>query len=187
MPAPAHNAYCNPDVLARLVQGGSPQAVDRVTRCYGQRLLGAAQRHCRTHAEAQDAVQDTLLTLTAGGAEFRGEGSLEGWLVRIIASACRRMSRGMRNDAARHDSGGTLASTGALPDALACRSELANALQSALLALPRRDRMIVLLAEAEGFTAVEIAGELGMTPGAVRTRLSRNRARLRDALRPLLD
>lgn len=184
--AQAH-PYCNPDVLVRLVQGGSPDAVDRVTRCYGQRLLAAGQRHCRTATEAEDAVQDTLLLLTTRIHDYRGEGSLEGWLVRIVASACRRMSRGVRNDASRHDSAHVAASAAPLPDDLACRSELGQALQAALLALPRRDRLVALLAEVEGWTAIEIAGELGTTPGAVRTRLSRIRARLRAALLPLLD
>jgi len=181
------NAYCNPDVLVRMVHGGSPEALDRITRCYGQRLLAAGGRYCRTHAEAEDAVQDALLIATSRLQDFRGDGSLEGWLVRIVASACRRMSRGRKNDARRHDADTILASADATPYDASCRSELGQQLQQALLALSPHDRLVLLLAEVEGWTAPEIAAEFGLTPGAVRTRLTRLRQRMRSLLAPVLD
>jgi RNA polymerase sigma-70 factor (ECF subfamily) len=49
--------------------------------------------------------------------------------------------------------------------------------------LQPRDRVIILLAEAEDWTGPEIAEKLGMTPGAVRTRLSRARTRVRAAMK----
>ncbi len=182
----AHN-YCNPDILVRLVQGGSSEAIDRITRCYGQRLLAAGNRYCRTQAESEDAVQETLLHATLHLGDFRAEGSLEGWLVRIVASACRRQSRGRKNDAALHESDEELQSHVPSPFDLSCRGELAQALQTALLELGPTDRLIVLLTEVEGWRAPEVAAELGLSSGAVRTRLARLRARLRRALTPLIS
>src|SRR5262245_46988175 len=52
---------CDPAALAELVKRGDVAALDRMTRCYGDRLLRAGRRHCRTAEEAEDAVQDTLL------------------------------------------------------------------------------------------------------------------------------
>jgi len=169
MVAAEESAYCNPSVLVRLVQGGSRNAIDRITRCYGQRLLSAGQRYCRTHSEAEDAVQDALLEATLHLDDFRGEGSLEGWLVRIVASACRRMSRGLKNDAARHSAHEELSSPSPSPHDLTCRGELGQALQNALLELEPTDRLIVLLAEVEGFTAQEISARVNLGPGAVRS------------------
>jgi DNA-directed RNA polymerase specialized sigma24 family protein len=54
------NAYCSPDNLLRMVRSGAPDALDRLTRCYGDRLLSAGVRHCRPHEEAEAAVQDAL-------------------------------------------------------------------------------------------------------------------------------
>ena len=51
-----------------------------------------------------------------------------------------------------------------------------------LLALPATDRAVLLLAEAEGWTGPEIAAELGASPNAVRTRLSRARRAVRERL-----
>jgi len=179
---------CNPERLTALVRGGDPAALDHVTRCYGARLLQAGRRHCRTSDEAEDAVQDALLTAATHLDEFRGEGSLEGWLVRIVASACRRMSRGRKNDPRLHDADADLelADPSGSPEGAAARVELGELLERALLSLDPEDRLIVLLSEVEGFRSFEVAERVGLSDGAVRTRLSRLRARLREALRPVL-
>ena len=119
--------------------------------------------------------------------EFRGEGSLEGWLVRIVASACRRIGRGQKNDPDRHDPDAEPADDGESPEALAARSELGERLTAALIGLPPQDRLILLWAELEGRSGEEIANEIGLSHGAVRTRLSRLRAKLKAELEPLVN
>jgi RNA polymerase sigma-70 factor (ECF subfamily) len=179
--------YCSAKNLIRMVQEGSPDALDRLTRCYGARLLSAGVRHCRTKEEAEDAVQDALLIAFEKGSTFRGEGSLEGWLIRIVARACRRMSRGQKNDVSAHDTEVELATREPSPVDLSCRGETGRALQEALLDLDPTDRMILLLSGVEEWTAPEIAGEIGLTPGAVRTRLSRLREKVAAALSVTLE
>jgi RNA polymerase sigma-70 factor (ECF subfamily) len=177
---------CNPDRLTSLVRSGDPEALDSITRCYGDRLLAAGRRHCRTADEAEDAVQDALVTAATNLDSFRGEGSLEGWLVRIVASACRRMSRGRKNSAALHDDRVELLIASSSPESEAGQHELGDALSAALLELDPEDRLIVLLSEVDGFDAPEVALRVGLSAGAVRTRLSRIRGRLRAALVPFL-
>lgn len=181
------DAYCSPKNLIRMVQEGSPEALDRLTRCYGARLLSAGVHHCRTKEEAEDAVQDALLIAHQKGSTFRGEGSLEGWLIRIVARACRRMSRGQKNDVTAHDTEVELATREPSPVDLSCRGETGRALQAALLDLSPDDRMILLLSGVEEWTAPEIAAEVGLTPGAVRTRLSRLRDKVAGALSVALE
>src|SRR5262245_10482234 len=100
---PDGDEACSPERLMLLVRRGEPQALDQITRCYRDRLLDAGRRHCRTDDEADDAVQDALLTASTHLDQFRGDGSLEGWLVRIVARACRRISRGQKNASTLHD------------------------------------------------------------------------------------
>ena len=107
--------------------------------------------------------------------------------MRIVASACRRMSRGQKNEADRHETETTLTSGGPSPYDLTCRGQLGQVLQRTLLELKPIDRLVLLLAEAEDWTAPEIAAELGLSPGAVRTRLTRIRAHMRDGLAPVLS
>lgn len=197
-------APCDPQALVRLVRAGDLRALDRVTRCHGERLLAVGRRYCRDHAEAEDAVQDALLAAGRHLDSFRGDGSVEGWLVRMVANACHHMRRGRKN--ARHmqtsvlspagapgrdgdeagllDVGAALESPLATPEQQAMAGQLASALGEALQEFDATTRAVVLLAEAEGWTGPEIAAELGLTPGAVRVRLTRARARLRERLAP---
>jgi RNA polymerase sigma-70 factor (ECF subfamily) len=172
---------CDELELIALLQAGDIAVLDRVTRCFGDRLLQQARRRCRTDQEADDAVQDAALAAWRYGPGFRGEGSVDGWLIRLVATACSRMRRGLKNAAWGPISEETLAG-GDDPEVLAARAELAGRLWEALNQLSPQDRAIVLLADGQGMTGPEIAAALSLTPGAVRSRLSRAHRRLRDAL-----
>jgi RNA polymerase sigma-70 factor (ECF subfamily) len=178
---------CDPKRLVELVKGGDAAALDDITRCYRERLLAAGKRHCRTSTEAEDAVQDALLFAATEPGAFRAEGSLEGYLLKVVARACRRLSRGTKNDAAAHDSEAQTTSKEPSPEARAAEHELGSALDALLLSLPATDRAILLLAELEDRTAGEIGAELGLSAGAVRTRLTRLRQRLRHDLSVFLN
>lgn len=183
---------CDPDELGRLVRAGDLAALAQIDHCFGERLLAVGRRRCRDAEEARDAVQDAMIVAATHLHGFRGDGSLEGWLVRIVARACARARRGRKNDPALHTEvtdgvaspcGGRCAS----PEADAERAELRARLDGALAELDPRDRALVVLAEAEGWTAPELAAHLGMTAEAVRARLSRARRRLRARLADLDD
>lgn len=170
------------DDLIQLVQSGDIEALDGITRCFGDRLLAIGRRTCRDEEEARDAVQDALLSAGTHLLAFRGEGSVEGWLARMVQNACFRMRRGRKNDPSLHRSDLELQARGDDPEQVSARSEAAQALGRALLSLTPMDRAILILAEGEGWTGPEIAERLGLTPGAVRTRLTRMRGRLREEL-----
>lgn len=166
----------------RLVREGRSEALDQITRCYGQRLLEAGRRHCRTSSEAEDAVQDALISAAQHLGELRRDGSLEGWLVRVVASACRRLGRGRKNAPDLHEPELELADTEDDPETRAARHELASLLDRVLLGLSPVDRSILLLSELEDFSAAAIGKELDLSEGAVRVRLTRLRARLAQVI-----
>lgn len=176
---------CDGKELVTLVQAGDIEALDRITRCFGDRLLAVGRQRCRNEEDAQDAVQDTLLSAGKNLESFRGDGSLEGWLVRMVANACYRMRRGRKNDPSLHTTEAQLQSDAETPEQAAQRGEVGDMLERVLLELNSQDRAILILAEGEGWTGPEIALQLDMTPGAVRTRLTRIRQRLRGSLETL--
>lgn len=178
---------CDPRALTSLVQEGDIAALGRLMRCFGGALMRVGRKHCRSEADADDAVQDALLAAGENLDAFRGEGSIEGWLVRMVINACRRMQRGRKNDPALHDSDAELAQEARTPESGAQRSQLAEQLEAALLTLSPTEQTLILWAEAYGWQADEIAAQLGLSPGAVRTRLSRIRSRLRELLENVAD
>jgi RNA polymerase sigma-70 factor (ECF subfamily) len=173
---------CSPERLMQLVRQGSGEALDQITRCYSERLLAAGRRHCRTASEAEDAVQDALVSAADALPNLRDDQRLPSFLVKVVASACRRISRGQKNATELHESAAELRADGD-PERDTERRELAGLLEQALLGLAPQDRTILLLAELEGFSAAEIGAELGMSDAAVRTRLSRLRTRLAETLK----
>lgn len=182
--APGAVQLCDPSAIAEQMRAGDLAALDRVTRCYGERLLAVGRRACRDDDAARDAVQDALLAAGEHLEDLRAVNSPEGWLVRLVTNACYRMRRGRKNDPALHRDAADvpLGTTAPSPEVLAGRGQLAVALGEAMLALSPTDRAILLFAEAEDWRAPEIAAHLGLTPAAVRKRLSRARAALRPAL-----
>ena len=186
-PDPEQPVTCDPRELIRMVRAGEIDALDRITRCYGERLLAVGQRQCRDTDRAQDAVQDALLSAGQHLEDFRGDGSIEGWLIRMVTNACRRMQRGRKNDPAWNadldDASPVAASTS--PEEGTLRGELAVALGDALLRLQPRDRALLLLTDAADWRATELAEALEISPASIRTRMSRARKLLRDELGPL--
>lgn len=175
--------HCRAETIADLVRAGDRAALDRITRCYGRHLLDVGRRVCGDGDSARDAVQDALLAAGQHMDEFRGDGSVEGWLVRMVANACRTRHRGRKNQAAWN---GPLddehAAADEDPAAVAARAELADALGAALLELGPVDRAIVLLTQLDGWSGPEAAAALALSPEAVRARLTRARRRMREAL-----
>lgn len=177
---------CHPDLIVRLVRAGDLAALDRISRCYGAHLLAVGRRVCRDDERARDAVQDALLAAGQHLDQFRGEGSVEGWLVRMVANACRSWRRGRKDDPAWNapldDDEPACGGAADRPDDGAARSELAAALRTALLALSPIDRAVLLLTQVDGWRPVDVARQLDLSPESVRARLSRTRRRLRAEL-----
>jgi len=173
---------CDPRTMAAMARRGEIESLDALTRCQGERLLSVGRRWCRTEEDARDAVQDALLSAQTHLPDFRGEGSLEGWVVQMVARACNRMRRGRKNDPHLHAVDMELPDNDASPEALTARSHIAAALGTALLEVDPVDRAILLLAEVEGLTGPEISMETGLSAVVVRARLSRTRKRVRTLL-----
>ena len=178
---------CDPDELARLIRDGDMKTLEHITSCYGKRMLAVGRKHCRTETDAEDAVQDALVAAGSNLKQYRGDGPVEGWLVRMVANACRRMRRGRKNDPKLHNPEAVLSSPDASPEDLAMFAELSTAVGEALSALGPKDRGVVMLADAKGLSSVEIGERLGLSAGAVRVRLSRARSKIRKHLEERLD
>ena len=189
------------DALSARMRAGDVQALDTLNRSYGAAMLATGRRHCGTLDAARDAVQDAMLSAGQHLTDFRGTGSPRGWVLRMVANACRQMRRGRKNDPRWNlpfrdepeaDEGGEVlpaTQPGPLeapcfddPEMGSARQELGRRLQRALDILSAQDRAIVLLALSDGHTAPEIAQAVGLPAATVRTRLSRARARLRRRL-----
>lgn len=160
------------DTLLQLMQAGDVRALDVLARTYGKRLMSVARRQCHLAADAEEAVQQALLAASTSMTRFRGESSPLSWLTTLVARTCSRMNQRAERLEPEAD----------VPCSCAEKDVLLEArISDALMTLSRTDRVAFMLA-AEGFTGEEIAERFDVTANAIRSRLKRVRAHLRDTL-----
>jgi RNA polymerase sigma-70 factor (ECF subfamily) len=133
----------------------------------------------RDRAAAEDLVQDCLERALTRRKSWRGEGSVRGWMFRILQNLHRDGLR--RRPPAAHlatisEGGHELAQPGGQEGHLALRE-----VQAAIAQLPDDQRSALLLVALEGMTLAEAAAVLGLPTGTLASRLGRARAALRAA------
>ncbi len=156
---------------------------DEVATSHGRFIYNLAYRLCGNHQDAQDLVQEVLLRVRRGLHSYR-PGNLEGWLSRITTNTFldqvrkkqRRPTVPLPDEPDRVLAG----SPGA--DAESASRDLPDHLQTLLLQLPPDYRAAVVLKDVLSFSYEEIADMLDIPIGTVRSRISRGRGRLREAL-----
>ncbi len=136
------------------------------------------------HADAQDLVQDVLLKVRRGLVNYR-PGSLEGWLSRITTNAFldEVRSRRRRPTEVLPDDTDTIMASSEDVEATLAATTLPEEIQSALEALPEDFRVAVVLCDVVGMRYDEIAEQLEVPVGTVRSRIHRGRSALRERLR----
>lgn len=134
-------------------------------------------------SEVEDLAQEALVRIWRGSPAFRGGANVSTWAGRIAInlglSALRSRKRRAEQTMPEPDSPGD-------PAAEAERQREAALVRSAVLELPDRLRVVIILREFEDFTYRDIAELLEVPIGTVMSRLHAARARLRSHLQPLL-
>ena len=183
--------------LVAELKSGSEQAFALLIAMYSHPVYSLIARSLRDPADAADVTQEVFVKVFRNISGFHGEASLRTWIYRIAiheASNQRRWwGRHKRQELTidaplDNDEGETfcladaLATRDASPYDCAARSEVRAHVESALRTIPEIFREVVILREIEGFGYEEIAEILNVNLGTVKSRLTRGRAALRDAL-----
>ena len=184
--------------LVAELQAGSEHAFALLIAQYSQPVYSMIARSLRDPADAADVTQEVFVKVFRHIGSFHGDSSLRTWIYRIAlheASNQRRWwSRHKRQeltlDAQQENEDGeafslgeTLASGTDSPFQCAVQSEAKEQVAAALRTLPEAFRTVVILREIEGFGYEEIAEMLNVNLGTVKSRLTRGRIALREALR----
>ena len=193
-PSPATD---DPGLLERL-RSGEEAAYEELVRRYGGRLLAVARRFLPVEEDARDAVQDAFVSAFRGLHSFAGQAQLSTWLHRIVVNASLMKLRtrrrkpeqsieellpGFLDDGHLERPASPWRSEDLDP---AERAELRDLVMRSIHELPEGHRNVLLLRDIENLDTEEAAEILGISPGAVKTRLHRARQALRELLEPHL-
>lgn len=179
--------------LLEAAKHGDRRALEALLALEAPRIYRFGRKMCGQPEDAEDVLQETLIAVARGIQDFRGGSSVSTWLYTIARSFCikkRRRSKFAPEHEHSLDDSPTEARS--LPDAKpdpeqsAVTHELGDALGRAIEELDPASREVLVLRDAEGLSAKEVADVMGITVDAVKSRLHRARSQVRARMAPLV-
>ena len=183
LPAPC------PDFARVLREGSADESLfDQIIGCFAGRLASFARYRCGDETLGQDAFQEAMLTAFTKLDSFRGDSPIEPWLRRIVISSCSRLRRGKKNDPTvnlpfdpERGDGASAPSEGEQGLQLEIAESL-ELLREEIELLEEPNRTLLKRHDIEEVPIVELAAEFALTAEAVKSRLKRSRAQVRDGI-----
>jgi RNA polymerase sigma-70 factor (ECF subfamily) len=157
---------------------------DEIVEQHSERVFRLAYRLTGNRPDAEDLTQEVFVRVFRSLDRYT-PGTFEGWLHRITTNlfldGARRKQR-IRFDALSDERAARLTSSTPSPEVTVTEWQFDADVEAALASLPPDFRAAVVLCDVEGLTYEEVADVLGAKMGTVRSRISRGRAMLREAL-----
>jgi RNA polymerase sigma-70 factor (ECF subfamily) len=185
--------------LLRLALDGDQEALDRLFASYMRPLYQVALRVLRSPQDAEDALQDGLLSALRHLKDFEGRSQFSTWLTSIVINAALMRLRKTRGQSAasidEEPLGGDdrpiaakIADPRPNPEELYTQEEHLRILEKGLQSLPPAYRRALWLRDVQGMSTREAAEALGLPVGSLKSHLHRGRVRVikhvREALVP---
>jgi RNA polymerase sigma-70 factor, ECF subfamily len=171
-------------LVARL-RAGDSDAFDEVYDAYRPRVFAFLLRMIRSRTVAEDLLDETWLRLVRHARDLRPDTRIAPWLFTVARNLYWNSRRSSLVEETFAPDLLTLWPSPApwpSPFDLAAAGELERRVERALSTLSPQHREVVLLTAHEGLTPAEAATVCGITPEALRQRLSRARAALAQKL-----
>ena len=178
--------------LIRAGQRGDQQAVEMLFRRYQRPLFQTALRVLGNTEDAEDALQDGLLSAYRNLKRFEGRSQFSTWLTRIVINAAlmRRRSAKARpavslDEPPREEelpAAERFADDGPTPEQVFANTEFREMISENLDQLSPLLRTAFILREMQGFSTGEAAKKLGVTENTLKARLWRARHQLAERL-----
>ena len=173
--------------LARSAARGDEEAFARLVDLHEKRVYALALRMTGNQEDAADVAQEAFLSAWRGLPSFRGDAGFSTWLYRLTSNAaidCLRRDRRQRVSASLDDGelGMEVSDPAPTPQEQAESESLREAVRWGLGELSNEHREVLALREFQELSYEEIAQQLDMDLGTVKSRISRARGALRKIL-----
>jgi len=158
-------------------------------------LHRTALRRVSNAADAEDVVQDALLSAYSHVDQFRGQAQMSTWLTSIVINSARMRLRRRSGQTSAHLDGQEpdahplveiLSDSRPNPEEECRRAELAELLARSFRNLSPILRRTFQLRDVDGLSIRETAQLLGIPQGTVKARVARARAKLKQLLQKSL-
>ncbi len=180
------------DALLEKLWVGDPLAFAQFVEENQSKVYNLALRMLNDPQEAEDVLQETFLSAYKALPDFEGRSSLGTWVYRIASNASLMRLRKKQPNSISVDEPLLLEAGDSLPRQLAdwshipenelLSNESRQVMDEAVSELPESLRIVFILRDIEGLSTAEAGEVLGLSEGAIKTRLHRARLWLREKL-----
>jgi len=186
MPAEILNTEDTGLALLKRCVSQEPEAYNELFARYSRKIFNTAYRILGEEASAEDALQETLLNIYRGIANFRGDSKISTWISRITVNVCFGMLRKGKNRQfvdIEDESACKLpaeATPETDPHVYTSRKELRTMVDETFRRMSEKQRQAVQMHDMEGNTIQEIARITRCPTGTVKSRLFYGRQEFKD-------
>ncbi len=191
--------------LVTLAQSGDQRAYNLLVIKYQRRIERLIGRMVRDVDIVQDIAQETFIRAWRALHNFRGDAQFYTWLYRIAVNSAKKHLMDVKRDpivteAALRSADGedddisyadhplnNRSTDGDTPETAYAAKEIAQAVNSAMDALPEELRQAIILRELEGLSYEEISEMMNCPIGTVRSRIFRAREAISARIKPMLQ
>ena len=154
-------------MLAPMIEpGDETETFEQLVRSHRRRVYGVCYRYVGNRADAEDLAQEVFLRAYRGLSGFRGEAGFSTWIYRITVNTCLSWLSSRKHTA--EELPRELVDPGLSPAERLGRRETSELVQAAVLRLPDRQRMTLVLRVYEELTHKEIAEVMGCPVGTAK-------------------
>lgn len=173
----------NDETLVKECVSGNARAQRMLFDRYSAKMLGVAMRYIRDKERAEDVLQDAFIKVFKNLERFKHDGSLEGWIRRIVVNTALdqlRKNKKRQGDLELDDSFIEITTNNFTEERLQAES-----LMKLVQELPEGYRTVFNMFAIEGYSHKEIAKKLGVTENTSKSQYSRAKTALREILKRL--
>lgn len=180
------------DELIERCLAGDQHAWEQIVRLHWRKVFNVAYKFVGKHDEAEDLTQDIFLKIFKSLSSFDRRANFQTWLISVSRNLCIDHYRSVRKERETIDRDvdpGDLmpVSVEVSPYAALEARDRVTMLRQAMTALPETLRTAVLLRDIQELTYQEIADQLQLPEGTVKSRINRGRTELARQIKRLKD
>ena len=186
------------EALVDALRRREPTAAEQLVARYGDLAYRVALRITSNAEDAEEVVQDAILSVVRKIDSFRGESAFRSWFYRVVSNAAYGHRRPKVlieipleevlpafDEYGRH--AGLFRDWSSSVDDPAVQRQLRDVLTSAIDELPLHYRAATVLRDIEGLSTAEVADVLGISIATAKTRAHRARLLLRNRLSAFME
>ncbi len=184
------------ELLIQRIKQGEAAAYNDMIDCYWDRIFARVHSLLKNKQDAEEVTQDAFIRAHRGLENFRGDASFSTWLYQIATNLAhnrywywfrRKRDQSISLDQPLSDDGdltleNVMPAAGESPAEAAVTQEFVDRVSDCMSGLNDKHREVLLLRNVHNFSYEEIAQELDISVGTVKSRIARARESLRDLM-----